>query len=1392
MESYYLDAVTDGEPPGVWSGRLAERYGLTGQVIEEDLERLLSRFEAPDGTRLGSVPRNYRSVQERVDEYLDSHPDALPEQVAEVRSRAEDDVRSGRVAYDLTLSVPKSVSAAHVAVWRAELEADRSGDAGRAAEFRQIRTGIEDAIRTANSAALDHVQNVTYTRAGAHGRAGSNGRWVQGRDLAIASFLQHTSRSIDPQLHIHNVVFRNAQDAEGKVRAIDSLDLREERKAYSAVSERVLAEEMTRRGLSMSMRRDGKSREVEQVPDEVNALFSHRRQVIGKQLAVVKETAEERLGRSLTPLETSRLARKVTLFTRAAKSHDGESFQQMLDRWQQEIRDELGAGLVPLAEKLRQAYLDRHDLGPVDFSADAVVAQAIQACAEKSAAWGRAELLLELDRALPVLGLTPGDATELLGHLADRALTSEGVVQVAGIDRRPAPADLVGEGVVYTRPSSQRWAAPVTLQSEDLIRRAAIERGAHSLDRAAVGAWLDANYPTISPEQRVVVEGLAGSDARLAQIVAAAGTGKSFTSGALAGAWGDLSGGGRVQGLTVSEIAAQVLRGDGVEVSRNLAAWLAAQDRIAAGRALPADEALRVRATDILLVDEASMVATAQLDRVRALAEAAGARVVLAGDPQQLAAVEAGGALSLLDGRAETYTLSEVRRFAEPWEAAASLRLRDGDLSALDEYDRHGRIVDAATLDDAVAEAAKRTAADLVDGKDAIAVAGTNDLAARIASAVRDHLVAAGRVEADGVHLPMDGTTAAVGDRVMTRQIDRVVGVLNRERWTVADLLDDGGLRVVNTDGETRDLPPAYVAEHVQSGYAGTGYAVQGVTVDRAVNLQDGNGDLAGLYVPGTRGRERNTFVVALRPEPGADAAGPAHDQQFAPSGRAVLAGVLENQLDNLAARVQQEHDAAWNASMSTIAGKLDDVTHLATMDRLGRDLDQLAAESVLAEDDRARLCADQSLDHLARVVRAAEQSGTDSFEVLRDAIVDRELDTATSVAQVLATRIERAGAVHGMPSRTAPDRLPAHWQTHYDALQEAARERTRALGTETAQQPPAWATSVLGPVPDDAMARLEWEARAGAVAAYREVQGWDDENAAIGGPGKRTETEKRALYLEAWDALGRPDAGRDEAGMTDGQLRARVAAWEREQTWAPPHADPALRHAELEADAARADAVLARAAGDTEQADALAAEHERQATVARSMETVADARATWVQDTAWTRAVAEAAGEELTRRGLAPNAEPDRVDADEWLAAERAAREADDAHRTITETDLADEHHDQEVSQDVHEAAVDVDQAEDVPDPVDDVPDEDVVPPAEPGSGRAQRSVTVDPTDVELDASLQAADRAVDIAADRAAQEAAHQALTEYELTDHDATGWDAPADGDDCAAADLSAVAE
>src|SRR4051794_31823285 len=530
--AYYTGSSEKGEPPGRWSGRLAEQLGLTGDVAAAVMERVFEKFEAPDGTPIGRPPMQFRSIESRIEQALALEPNALPERVEEIKVEAARSTRSSMAGMDLTFSVPKSVTVAHTAAWRVEVESTRSGDLDRAAQFRSIREGIEGAIFEANTAAMDYVSTVSTSRAGSS-QAGTI-HWVPAPDLAVASFFQHTSRADDPQLHLHNVVLNRARNEDGQIRALDTVDLRDQRHAYSAVADRVLAERLADLGIAMEMRPDGVSREVVGVDDDVMALFSQRRQAITKAMQPAVERAEQRLGRELNALERSRLAQTINLVTPQSKSGISDP-DQLLDVWEERLVAELGTGLRPAAERIALAVDAGATTRAAAFSPNAVAAEAIYAAAQTRAAWSRADLMLEVERRLPLMGLSTEETVELISRLTDRALEQHGVTQVAGNVSALPPRDLVAGQLV--RPSSVLYAAPVTLDAENLIRRAAIEGGREHLDPAAVSDWLDQHYPSIGADQRAAVIGIASSDAALTQLVGPAGTGKSYAAGALTGAW---------------------------------------------------------------------------------------------------------------------------------------------------------------------------------------------------------------------------------------------------------------------------------------------------------------------------------------------------------------------------------------------------------------------------------------------------------------------------------------------------------------------------------------------------------------------------------------------------------------------------------------------------------------------------------------------------------------------------------------------------------------------------------------------------------------------------------------------------------------------------------------
>ena len=172
---------------------------------------------------------------------------------------------------------------------------------------------------------------------------------------------------------------------------------------------------------------------------------------------------------------------------------------------------------------------------------------------------------------------------------------------------------------------------------------------------------------------------------RVSVINAPAGAGKTRVLAALATAWRE-AGLGPVIGITASQSARNTLAAGGIE-SYNSAQFLGhLPGRRGARGHLPIAEGT------LLAVDEASMLGTPDLADLIDLAARHGGKVIVAGDTEQLQAVSSGGGMSLLADRLGYVRLMEPVRFRAGWERAASLRLRDGDATALADYDRHARI----------------------------------------------------------------------------------------------------------------------------------------------------------------------------------------------------------------------------------------------------------------------------------------------------------------------------------------------------------------------------------------------------------------------------------------------------------------------------------------------------------------------------------------------------------------------------------------------------------------------------------------------------------------------------------------------------------------------------
>jgi conjugative relaxase-like TrwC/TraI family protein len=1324
-ENYYTGAVSEGEPPGRWYGTGAEALGLSGLVDHQDMEALYEHFVDPrdeafkdparwtEASKLGHGGRAYKSADQWFEQLLDAEPYADPERREQLRLDASKKERKNIAFMDVTFSVPKSITVLHAAFEHQEVKARRAGDAESAAAWAAHKQAVEDAIWAGNNAALDYLQDrAGYSRIGHHG--GKAGRYIDAHDWTVASFFQHTSRTDDPQLHIHNGILWRVQCADGQWRTLDSKSLELHRPAAGAIAQRTMFEHAGRSLHVLAvMRPDGKSREVLGIEQAINDLFSTRRRAIAPKAAEFVRAFEQRYGREPTALELDRLQRQAAMITRPRKSHDGETLEQRLDRCEARLQEELSIGLDKVAADV--LALANKELAAQRFDPDAVMQIAIADVQAKKASWTEADLMRSVNDALPdyLGGLHGADLTELIEGLAREAVAKYCVSLTAdgpAAESLPAELRLTDGRPAYERPGAHQYATEQHVRSERVLRAAAVERTAVRVTPELATAFLNGLGESgieLGADQAAAVRGVLTSGANVETLVGPAGTGKSFALGTVAHAWTDptLWGGEhrRIFGLATSQIATQVLQGEGL-TARNIAQWRAVQQRLADGRPFGDDEQWRLRPGDLVVLDESAMTNLADLAAVHEIVRTADAKLLLTGDHRQLAAVGAAGGMEMITRVALTHELTEARRFTNAWERDASLRLREGDESALQVYRKHGRVIDGGSLEHTEQLAADRWLADTLAGKRSLLIVDTNEQADRLSAQIRAQLVQLGHVQEAGVPLDRQGTTAGVGDIVQGRrngwELHGVDGnrtcPVNRKQYRVLETRSDGSLVVAPILGHTSEgeqlgeritLPATYVNTDLALGYASTVHAAEGLTVDTSHTVATPKTGHEALYVALSRGQAENSAYVATQTVPD-DAPTGAVNQTRRADPVAVLAATVERAEPDLAAIIYAEQDAADAQSLATIAERFADAAEQATAGRTATMLDRLTGDGTLTVAQRATLAADDGTVSLAQVLRQAEIAGHDPERVLRDAVTSRDLDGARSLASVIHHRITDTVDLHPAGDRYAdwtPKVDHPAWQRHLDDLARLADRRRGELAEQVAETRPQWATEALGPVPDDDTARRTWVERAGAVAAHRELTAHDDHAEALPGPPKTGQVEAYASWRAAWRGLDRDEASRAEAEMSDGQLRVRIRAYQREEAWAPDYVAPQLSGTKQAAQRHRATAQLRAAAAEQEADEARSAQLQREAAEsgaladlldrqAARLEKADEIRGQWYAHTANTRAAEQRARIELSARGVDPDMTDRDTNADQWLEAHRADQTTEDQHREITdEHDLSD-----------------------------------------------------------------------------------------------------------------------
>ncbi|MCK0117010.1 relaxase domain-containing protein [Isoptericola sp. S6320L] len=1002
-----------GTPAGIWVGSAVPGLGLAvgDEATREQAERVFSRFAHPvTGTPLGTPPRQLHAARAQESPEQVSGFDltfSIPKSVSVIWGVADRETQAA------IMSAHRKAIGRTLDWFETEVASTRSGRAGATtAGVRGVIAIAYDHFETRDGDPHLHTHVALANRV----RRSFDGKWLtlDGRTVyrsAVAMSELHENALLD-LLHERlgmSFVERERPDA---------------RSARSVVADVAgfppdLVDRFSSRRFALRQRRDTLERQWLADHPDLDAVPSPVKAALDAQAWRETRKPKDALAAPLSGLtrrwrdqlrhlghDARDLVARVLGHERAPAAAGrirGDVVEQMARlAIAHHLTDNPGVDREHLARVTDadvETWLEDHDDGA---TRDALAHAVHDTLARRRATWSRFNARAEVERLTRLVRFRPDQRQEVIDDITGAALAlcvpitphRYELPDLATADPRLA----YGGHTVFDNPNLRLFTAQEVLDAEAFLDSLTDLDGAHvPLDgvETALAAW---QGQALADDQAAAVRHLAGDPHALTALVGPAGSGKTTTMRALHDVWTAAHGTGSVMGVAPSARAAHELSAS-VGIDAHTLAMLLARNspdararraarrnditaalnsahprrRAAAARglaALDAEEAsFTLRPGTLVVVDEASMCSTHDLAALGRLAVAAGAKVALVGDPAQLDSIDAGGMLGWLDRQGKTAHLSSLFRFDAPWEAAASLRLRDGDAAVLfptdggpPSYADAGRIRDGESTGmlDAAYDAV-RTAQRA--GRTAVLVAATNDHVADLNLRTTLDRRQAGEVDTTRVVTLRAGQDAGVGDLLYARlndyrtlRDDSGVAIHNGDLLRITAIDDHGSATCRRVDTGARiTLPPVYLARHCDLGYALTAHRAQGITVDEAHLFVPYGARMTRelLYVAMTRGRANNTAWVGLP-----DTADLAHENRSAfetgddgvprlamPTGASILARALAAVGAEQTAHEQRDAEVAAHSNLGRLVAEHETLASHAEAPRLAAHLARLHAE---------------------------------------------------------------------------------------------------------------------------------------------------------------------------------------------------------------------------------------------------------------------------------------------------------------------------------------------------------------------------------------------------------------------------------------------------------------
>ncbi|MBP9777687.1 MAG: conjugative relaxase [Rickettsiaceae bacterium] len=464
------------------------------------------------------------------------------------------------------------------------------------------------AVKNASDQTIAYIEkNFAVTRQTKNGKL----EYINEKNLVCASFLQTTSRELDPQLHVHNVILNMLLRSDGQWRSIESKYFYDNQMMFGLIFRSILAKSVVELGYDIEVDTKTGFFDIKDVSKEDRDFFSKRRtQII--------EAAKEH------GVSGAKAMEQLNLITRKSKRQVSKN--EIIARWDKEAKERnfdpkpiIDKALANTGNKLEQKLNDDNKYLTADYTVD-ICSRSIlemEAVCYKDDVFSKS-LKLSLGQCTPdQIEKAIQDAIKekkfYVSHVPDyNGMCGDLLTTKEAYRKEKYILSLMKQGQGNVRPIANEKDIAMVIKKEDLNK----------------GQYETIKHITTSKDQILAVQGYAG-------------TGK--TTHMLRPATQILQNKGyKIRPLGAYNSTAQNLQNELGINAQTLSSFLyQTQKEIN-------DNAKHTAMKDVLILDEASQVNANDMADLLTLVRKTKSRLILVGDRAQIGAVEWGKPFNLM------------------------------------------------------------------------------------------------------------------------------------------------------------------------------------------------------------------------------------------------------------------------------------------------------------------------------------------------------------------------------------------------------------------------------------------------------------------------------------------------------------------------------------------------------------------------------------------------------------------------------------------------------------------------------------------------------------------------------------------------------------------------